>query len=77
MTSLNRTLSRAYKQLLGYEKFWDISSVEKTLISSAEKKGKKKGKKKGIEEGLAEGKNRNRERDILYCFQCEKARSFL
>lgn len=73
MTSLNRTLSRAYKQLLGYEKFWDISSVEKTLISSAEKKGKKK----GIEEGLAEGKNRNRERDILYCFQCEKARSFL
>ena len=26
-------------QLLGYEKFWDIVSVEKTLIGSAERKG--------------------------------------
>lgn len=32
------------EQLLGYEKFWDIISVEKTLISSAERKGKE-GKK--------------------------------
>ena len=32
------------EQLLGYEKFWDIISVEKTLISSAERKGKAKGR---------------------------------
>ena len=31
------------EQLLGYEKFWDIISVEKTLISSAERKGKAEG----------------------------------
>jgi hypothetical protein bfra3_22303 len=28
-------------QLLGYEKFWDIISVEKTLYYSAEQKGRK------------------------------------
>lgn len=33
------------EQLLGYEKFWDIISVEKTLVSSAERKGKEEGKK--------------------------------
>lgn len=32
------------EQLLGYEKFWDIISVEKTLISSAERKGKAEGR---------------------------------
>lgn len=31
------------EQLLGYEKFWDIISVEKTLYSSAERKGMEKG----------------------------------
>lgn len=35
-------------QLLGYEKFWDIISVEKTLYNSAERKG--------IAAGLAKGK---------------------
>ncbi len=40
------------EQLLGYEKFWDIISVEKTLVSSAEKKGRKE----GIEEGRKEEK---------------------
>lgn len=30
------------QQLLGYEKFWDIISVEKTLMSSAERKGREK-----------------------------------
>ncbi|MDL2247952.1 Rpn family recombination-promoting nuclease/putative transposase, partial [Bacteroides sp. OttesenSCG-928-J23] len=30
-------------QLLGYEKFWDIISVEKTLYSSAERRGMAKG----------------------------------
>ena len=38
-------------QLLGYEKFWDIISVEKTLYNSAIRKGMAK----GIEEGMAKG----------------------
>ena len=37
-------------QLLGYEKFWDIISVEKTLYNSAERKGMEK----GMEQGKAE-----------------------
>lgn len=44
------------EQLLGYEKFWDVISVEKTLVSSAERKGKEEGKKEGIEEGKKEEK---------------------
>ena len=47
-------------QLLGYEKFWDIISVEKTLYNSAERKGMaagfEKGHEKGLEEGREEGK---------------------
>ena len=38
-------------QLLGYEKFWDIISVEKTLYNSAIRKGMAK----GIEEGMTKG----------------------
>ena len=30
-------------QLLGYEKFWDVVSVEKTLVGSAERKGRREG----------------------------------
>lgn len=42
-------------QLLGYEKFWDIISVEKTLYNSAERRGIKEGMKEGIKEGMKEG----------------------
>ena len=42
-------------QLLGYEKFWDIISVEKTLYNSAERRGMKKGMEEGIKEGMKEG----------------------
>lgn len=42
-------------QLLGYEKFWDIISVEKTLFNSAERRGLKKGLEEGIEKGMAQG----------------------
>ena len=42
-------------QLLGYEKFWDIISVEKTLYNSAIRKGMAEGMEKGKAEGLAEG----------------------
>lgn len=43
------------EQLLGYEKFWDIISTEKTFISSALRKGLAEGIEKGMEKGLAEG----------------------
>lgn len=42
-------------QLLGYEKFWDIISTEKTLISGGIRKGLEEGIAKGKIEGLAEG----------------------
>ena len=42
-------------QLLGYEKFWDIISVEKTLSNSAIRKGMAKGMAKGIKEGMTKG----------------------
>lgn len=42
-------------QLLGYEKFWDIISVEKTLYNSAERRGMEKGMKKGMEKGMEKG----------------------
>lgn len=42
-------------QLAGYEKFWDIISVEKTLISSAERKGRAEGVEKGLAEGMEKG----------------------
>ena len=43
-------------QLLGYEKFWDIISVEKTLYGSAERRGLKKGLEQGIQQGIEQGK---------------------
>ena len=42
-------------QLLGYEKFWDIISVEKTLYNSAERRGLAKGMEEGLAQGLAKG----------------------
>lgn len=39
-------------QLQGYEEFWDMISVERTLMSSSERKGMKKGLEKGREEGI-------------------------
>ncbi len=43
------------EQLMGYEKFWDIISTEKTFISSALRKGLAEGRAEGIEKGRAEG----------------------
>ena len=37
-------------QLCGYEKFWDTVSVEKTLINSAERKGRAEGRAEGIKQ---------------------------
>ncbi len=39
-------------QLLGYEEFWDVVSVEKTLVSSAERKGRREGIIEGRREGM-------------------------
>ena len=51
-------------QLAGYEKFWDIISVEKTLYNSAERRGiaagMAAGKAEGKAEGLAEGMTKER-----------------
>ena len=42
-------------QLLGYEKFWDAISVEKTLYNSAWRKGIREGMAQGWQEGMAKG----------------------
>ena len=41
-------------QLAGYEKFWDIISVEKTLYNSAERRGEARGRAIGEGRGRAE-----------------------
>lgn len=43
-------------QLAGYEKFWDIISVEKTLYNSAIRKGLAEGLAEGLEKGMEKGK---------------------
>ncbi len=43
-------------ELLGYEKFWDIISVEKTLYNSAIRKGLAEGMEKGLAKGIEKGK---------------------
>lgn len=48
-------------QLLGYEKFWDIISVEKTLFRSAERKGRAEGRAEGWAQGRAEGREEGRQ----------------
>ena len=45
-------------ELLGYDKFWDIISVERTLIGSVKRRydeGLRKGLAEGMEKGIAEG----------------------
>ena len=44
------------EQLLGYEKFWDIISTEKTYYGSALKRGLEQGMKQGLEQGLEQGR---------------------
>ena len=54
-------------QLAGYEKFWDIISVEKTLYNSAERRGMEKGMAKGLEKGMEKGieKGMEKERNLI------------
>ena len=51
-------------QFAGYEKFWDIISVEKTLFSSAERRGMRKGLEEGMQKGLEEGMQKGLEEGI-------------
>ena len=52
-------------QLQGYEKFWDMISVEKTLVGSAERRGRAAGLAEGREAGLAEGREAGRREGLL------------
>lgn len=49
-------------QLLGYEKFWDIISVEKTLYGSGWRRGLREGREAGKEEGIKEGMKAGKEK---------------
>lgn len=51
-------------QLAGYEKFWDIISVEKTLYNSAIRKGLAEGLAEGMEKGMAEGMEKGMEKGL-------------
>lgn len=53
------------EQLLGYEKFCDIISVERILMNGAERKGMEKGLKEGMEKGLEEGMERGKREEKL------------
>lgn len=52
-------------QLAGYEKFWDIISVEKTLYNSAERRGMEKGMQKGMQKGIEKGMQKGMEKERL------------
>ena len=49
------------EQLLGYDKFWDVISVEKTLFYSANRRGVKQGLAQGLAQGIAQGLAQGRE----------------
>lgn len=67
MTLEESTFTEA--QLWGHEKFWDIISVEKTLMSSSRREGLEEGEKIGIEKGekigIEKGIKVGREEGIL------------
>ena len=73
------------EQLLGYDKFWDVISVEKTLFYSANRRGVKQGLAQGLaqgieqglaqgrEQGLAQGREEGREQEKIHIAQKMKA----
>lgn len=52
------------EQLLGYDKFWDAISVEKTLFYSANRRGVKQGLAQGLAQGIAQGLAQGREQGL-------------
>lgn len=52
------------EQLLGYDKFWDVISVEKTLFYSANRRGMKQGLAQGLAQGREQGLAQGREQGL-------------
>ena len=52
------------EQLLGYDKFWDVISVEKTLFYSANRRGVKQGLAQGLAQGIEQGLAQGREQGL-------------
>ena len=52
------------EQLLGYDKFWDVISVEKTLFYSANRRGMKQGLAQGLAQGIEQGLAQGREQGL-------------
>ncbi len=51
-------------ELLAYDKFWDMISRERTLLSESFKDGKEEGFKDGMEEGLKKGLKKGLEKGL-------------
>lgn len=62
----------SHEQLLGYDRFWDIISTERTLIESAQRKGLEKGWAEGMEKGIAEGMEKGIEQGVEQGRHAEK-----
>ncbi|WP_044266841.1 Rpn family recombination-promoting nuclease/putative transposase [Bacteroides timonensis] len=63
-------------QLLGYEKFWDIISVEKTLFNGAKRSGLEEGMEKGLKEGMKEGMKKGIKQEKIDVARKMKAKGF-
>lgn len=63
-------------QLSGYEKFWDIISVEKTLLNSAERRGLAKGLEKGLAKSMEEGEKKKQQEIARKIARKMKAKGF-
>ena len=61
------------EQLLGYDKFWDVISVEKTLFYSANRRGVKQGLAQGLAQGIEQGLAQGREQEKIHIAQKMKA----
>ena len=60
------------EQLLGYDKFWDVISVEKTLFYSANRRGMKQGLAQGLAQGIEQGLAQGREQGLAQGREQEK-----
>ncbi len=49
---------------MGYDKFWDVISVEKTLFYSANRRGVKQGLAQGLAQGIEQGLAQGREQGL-------------
>ena len=63
------------EQLLGYEKFWDIISTEKTYYGSALKRGLQQGRAEGRAEGLQQGRTEGLQQGIEQGLEMGRAKA--